>query len=77
MSLILPKHLYGVTPDLRWDTLSVDFVVKLSLSSGHNAVITVVDSVSKQAHFIPTHTTVTAEEQPGFSYTKSESSTVF
>jgi len=61
MSLILPKHLYGVTPNLRWDTLSVDFVVKLSLSSGHNAVITVVDSVSKQAHFIPTHTTVTAE----------------
>jgi len=39
----------------------VDFVVELSLSSGHDAVMTVVDSVSKQAHFIPTHTTVTAE----------------
>ena len=48
-------------PDSRWDTLSVDFVVELPLSSGHDAVMTVVDSVSKRAHFIPTHTTVTAE----------------
>jgi len=48
-------------PDSQWDTLSVDFVVELPLSSGHDAVITVVDSVSKQVHFIPTHTTVTAE----------------
>jgi len=39
----------------------VDFVVELSLSSGHNAMMTVVDSVSKRAHFIPTHTTVTVE----------------
>jgi len=39
----------------------VDFVVELPLSSGHDVVMTVVDSVSKQAHFIPTHTTVTAE----------------
>jgi len=40
----------------------VDFVVELLLSSGHDTVMMVVDSVSKQAHFIPTHTTVTAEE---------------
>jgi len=39
----------------------VDFVVELPLSSGHGAVMTVVDSVSKRAHFIPTHTTVTVE----------------
>jgi len=45
----------------QWDTLSVDFVVELPLSSGHDAVMTVVDSVSKWAHFILTHTTVTAE----------------
>ena len=47
--------------DSRWDTLSVDFVVELPLSSRHDAVMTVVDSVSKRAHFIPTHTMVTAE----------------
>jgi len=49
-------------PDSRWDILSMDFVVELPLSSGHDAVMTVVDSVSKRAHFILTHTTVTAEE---------------
>jgi len=53
-------HLLQI-PDSRWDTLSVDFVVKLSLSSGHDTVMIVVDSVLKQAHFIPTHMTVTAE----------------
>jgi len=39
----------------------VDFIVELLLSSGHDAVMTVVDSVSKQAHFILTHTMVIAE----------------
>jgi len=47
--------------DSWWDTLSMDFIMELPLSSRCNAVMTVVDSVSKQAHFIPTHTTVTAE----------------
>jgi len=35
--------------------------VELPSSSGHDTVMTVVDSVSKRVHFIPTHTTVTAE----------------
>jgi len=48
-------------PDSCWDMLSVDFVVELPLSARHDAVMTVVDLVSKQVHFIPTHTTVTAE----------------
>ena len=34
-------------PDSQWDTLSVDFIVELLLSSGHDVVMTVVDSVSK------------------------------
>jgi len=41
--------------------LSVDFVVELPSSSGHDMVMTVVDSVLKRVHFIPIHTTVTAE----------------
>jgi len=49
-------------PDSRWDMLSVDFVVELPLFSEHNAVMTVVDSVSKQAYFIPMYMTVTVEE---------------
>jgi len=48
-------------PDSQWDMLSVDFVVELLLSSRYDTVMTVVDSVSKWAHFIPTHTTVTVE----------------
>ena len=36
--------------------------MELPLSSRHNIVITVVDSVSKRAYFIPTHMTVIAEE---------------
>jgi len=44
-----------------WDTLSVNFVVELPESSGHDAVMTVMDAVSKRVHFIPTHMTVTAE----------------
>ena len=47
--------------DSRWDMLSVDFIVELPLSSRHDTVMTVVDLVSKQAHFILMHTMVMAE----------------
>ena len=47
--------------DAWWNTLSVNFVVELLESSRHNAIMTVIDAVSKRVHFIPTHTTVTAE----------------
>jgi len=59
-ALVGELHLLWIL-DSQWDTLSVDFVVELPLSSGHDAVMTVVDSVSKQTHFIPMHMTVTAE----------------
>jgi len=48
-------------PDEWWDTLSVDFVVELPESSGHDTVMTVVDSVSKRVYFVPTYTMVTVE----------------
>jgi len=41
--------------------LSVNFVVKLLESSGHDAVMTVMDSVSKRVHFVLIYTMVTAE----------------
>jgi len=48
-------------PDAQWDTLSVDFVVELPESSRYDAVMTVVDSVSKRVHSVLTHTMVTAK----------------
>jgi len=41
--------------------LSVDFIVELPLFSRHNTVMTVVDSVSKRAHFILMHMIVMVE----------------
>ena len=38
----------------------MDFFVELPDSHGYDAVMNVVDSVGKQAHFIPTNTTITA-----------------
>jgi transposase InsO family protein len=49
------------TPDAPWDTISVDFIVELLESYGYDAIMSVVDSLTKCAHFIPTHTTINAE----------------
>jgi hypothetical protein len=47
-------------PPTPWDTISVDFIVELPESSGHDAVMVVVDSVTKRAHFDSTLTSITA-----------------
>jgi hypothetical protein len=49
------------TPDTRWHTISIDFIVELPESDGHDAVMVVVDSLTKRAHFLPVNTTITAE----------------
>jgi transposase InsO family protein len=49
------------TPEAPWDTISVDFIVELPQSHGYDAIMCVVDSLTKCVHFIPTHTTLNAE----------------
>ncbi len=49
------------TPEGRWETVSVDFIVELPDSHGFDAVMVVVDSVLKRVHFLATTTTVSAE----------------
>jgi hypothetical protein len=44
-----------------WDMISVDFIVELPESHGYDAIMNVVNSVTKCVHFIPTHTTITAK----------------
>jgi transposase InsO family protein len=41
--------------------ISIDFIVKLPESHGYNAIMCVVDSLTKHMHFILTHTTINAE----------------
>jgi hypothetical protein len=48
------------TPDTQWDTISVDAIVELPESDGYDAIMVVVDSLCKRAHFQPVNTTITA-----------------
>jgi hypothetical protein len=47
--------------DAHWETISVNFVVELPESAGYDAIMTIVNTVSKQVHFALTHTTITTE----------------
>jgi hypothetical protein len=50
-------------PAQRWEDISMDFIVNLPKTPrGFDAILVIVDRLSKAAHFIPTTTKVTAPE---------------
>jgi len=49
-------------PGKPWNSLSMDFIEQLPSSTGFMAILVVVDQLSKQAIFIPTHNTITSLE---------------
>jgi hypothetical protein len=49
-------------PAWKWDDISMDFIVGLPLTPRkHDSIWVIVDRLTKIAHFIPVHTTYSAE----------------
>jgi hypothetical protein len=63
-----PRHRpYGLLkqlpiPEKPWNSISMDFIEKLPNSDGYSAILVVVDRLTKQAIFIPTHDTITSAQ---------------
>ena len=45
-----------------WNSISMDFIEQLPASSGYTAILVVVDRLTKQSIFIPTHDTITSTQ---------------
>ena len=50
MGKLLPNRI----PTRKWQVISVDLIVELPTSHGYDALLVVVDCLSKQVHVIPT-----------------------
>ncbi|GJP54433.1 hypothetical protein CLOM_g13518 [Closterium sp. NIES-68] len=50
-------------PEQPWQVVTLDFITGLpTTTSGHDAILVVIDMFSKMGHFIPTYTTARTEE---------------
>jgi len=49
-------------PTRHWDSVSIDFVTNLPNVDGYDAILTVVCTLSKMAHFIPCNSTVNSRQ---------------
>jgi hypothetical protein len=47
-------------PDFPWHSISMDLIEHLPASAGYDAILVIIDRLSKQGIFIPTHDTLTA-----------------
>lgn len=63
-----PRHKpYGLLkpldiPDRPWQSISMDFIVKLPLSHGYDSIWVVCDRLTRAAHFVPCSETINAPE---------------
>jgi RNase H-like domain found in reverse transcriptase/Integrase zinc binding domain/Chromo (CHRromatin Organisation MOdifier) domain len=62
---LYPSKLAGLLqplplPNEAWEEITTDLIIKLPLSHGFDAILVVVDRLTKCAHFIPTYTALTA-----------------
>jgi len=48
-------------PEKAWTHISADFIMKLPLAQGYDAILVVVDRLTKMAHFVPTTERTSAE----------------
>ena len=48
-------------PEKPWTYISADFITKLPLAQGYNAILVVVDQLTKMVYFIPTTERTSAE----------------
>src|SRR5882724_11066285 len=49
-------------PKKPWNSISMDFIEKLPHSSSYTLILVIVDRLSKQSLFIPTHDTITSPQ---------------
>ena len=63
-----PRHRsYGLLqplpiPENPWKSISLDFITDLPVSKGFDAILTVVDRLTKMAHFLPCTKSITSQE---------------
>ena len=55
------KLMPNVIPEKPWSHISADFITKLPLAQGYDAILVVCDHFSKMAHFIATTEKTLAE----------------
>jgi len=49
-------------PERPWNSISMDFIEQLPDSSSYTAILVIIDCLSKQAIFVPTHDTITSPD---------------
>src|SRR5258708_40115009 len=49
-------------PPRPWESISMDFIEQLPTSEGHTAILVIVDCLTKQSLFIPTHDSIDSLE---------------